>query len=256
MKTELEDFISENKEAFDNRMPDPAVLERIQQQMRTLNQKKEKTVVISMRVLLRVAACLIVMAGAATYWILQKEEPAKTEARVTAERTPQPKNTEEKTTDILVADNKPNVLASQVSTNKTIDEELASRKMLLFAKLNNMESPSQRLTAATQASQLKNTGNDIVDALVKTMNTDPSTNVRLAALEGLSKFYKESYVKKQLIASLKIQKDPMVQIGLIELLTRMKQTIILDELDKIVKDGNTMDAVKDHAYSSMFTLRS
>lgn len=255
MKTELEDFISENKEAFDNRMPDPAVLERIQQQMRTLDIKKEKTIVVSMRVLLRVAACLIVVAGAATYWLMQKEQPTETAVTVIGNKPAQPGATEQSTTVGIVEDKKANEVVYK-TTNNVIDEELASRKQVLFASLNNMESPSQRLTAATQASELKNAGNDIVDALVKTMNNDPSTNVRLAALEGLSKFYRESYVKKQLIASLKTQKDPMVQIGLIELLTRMKQTIILDELDKIVKDDNTMKAVKDHAYSSMFTLRS
>jgi flagellar basal body-associated protein FliL len=255
MKTELEDFISENKEAFDNRMPDPAVLERIQQQMRALDKKKEKTIVVSMRVLLRVAACLIVVAGAATYWLMQKEQPAENTATVTRVKPVQTERVGETAT-VKMEDNKQVSIPAVLGNTNAIDEELASRKQVLFASLNNMESTSQRLTAATQASQLKNAGNDIVDALVKTMNTDPSTNVRLAALEGLSKFYKESYVKKQLIASLKTQKDPMVQIGLIELLTRMKQTIILDELDKIVKDDNTMKAVKDHAYSSMFTLRS
>jgi hypothetical protein len=255
MKTELEDFISENKEAFDNRMPNPAVLERIQQQMRTLDKKKEKTIVVSMRVLLRVAACLIVLAGAATYWFMQKEQPTETTATI---HTINPKQTEpvEETATVKTDDSRQVNSPAVLGNTSAIDAELDSRKQVLFASLNNMESPSQRLTAATQASQLKNAGNDIVDALVKTMNTDPSTNVRLAALEGLSKFYRESYVKKQLIASLKTQKDPMVQIGLIELLTRMKQTIILDELDKIVKDDNTMKAVKDHAYSSMFTLRS
>jgi hypothetical protein len=255
MKTELEDFISENKEAFDNRMPDPAVLERIQQQMRTLDKKKEKTIVVSMRVLLRVAACLIVVAGAATYWLIQKEQPTETVATVNENKKVQPGATEQNATAGIVDNKKATEVVYKANSN-AIDEELASRKQVLFASLNNMESPSQRLTAATQASQLKNTGNDIVDALVKTMNTDPSTNVRLAALEGLSKFYRESYVKKQLIASLKTQKDPMVQIGLIELLTRMKQTAILDELDKIVKDEDALKAVKDHAYSSIFTLRS
>ena len=145
-------------------------------------------------------------------------------------------------------------IASQKNT--AIDESINQRKQVLFAKLNDMGSSSERLSAAAQAYELKNTGNDIVDALVKTMNTDPSTNVRLAALEGLSKFYREAYVKKQLIASLKKQSDPMVQIELIQLLTKMKETTILNELERIVKDGNTMDAVKDHAYSSMFSLRS
>jgi hypothetical protein len=119
-----------------------------------------------------------------------------------------------------------------------------------------MGSPSQRMRAAIQAYEMKDTDKEIVDALVKTMNTDPNTNVRLAALDALAKFHREPYVKKQLLGAMSKQKDPMVQIGLIELLTKMKQTSILKELDKMVKDGNTMEAVKDQAYSSIFTLRS
>jgi HEAT repeat protein len=103
---------------------------------------------------------------------------------------------------------------------------------------------------------MKNEDNDIIDALTKTLNTDPNTNVRLAALDALSEFYRESYVKKKLISALKKQTDPMVQISLIKLLTQMREHSILKELDKMVKDGSTPEAVKDHAYESIFLLRS
>ena len=104
--------------------------------------------------------------------------------------------------------------------------------------------------------KLKNTGNDIVDALVNTLNTDPNANVRLAALDGLTRFYRDDYVRKKLIASLKKQQDPLVQIALIDLLTRMRESGILSELEKIVNDENTQKAVKDCAYSGIIQLRS
>ena len=254
MKTELEDFIHNNREAFDNRMPDHAMLERIQQQMQADGKKKEKAILIPMKVVRWAAACLILLAGGATFWILQRE-PIK-ETTITAK-------TEKHILDTPQAASIPDQQVAVIKNEKiqgqgfqVVDQELSMRKQVLFAKLTNMESPSQRLTAATEAYELKNNSNDIVDALVKTMNSDPSTNVRLAALDALAKFYRESYVKKQLITSLKKQNDPMVQIGLIELLTKMKESSILTELDKIVKDGSTMEAVKDHAYASILTLRS
>src|SRR6478609_7487648 len=132
MKTELEDFISENKEAFDNRMPDPAVLERIQQQMRTLDIKKEKTIVVSMRVLLRVAACLIVIAGAATYWLMQKEQPTETGVTITKNNPLQNEPAEEPPT-AKVDDSKQINITTVSENTRAIDEELASRKQVLFA---------------------------------------------------------------------------------------------------------------------------
>ncbi len=247
MSNDLERFINENKEAFDTKMPNPAVLQRIQDQMQ--GKAKKKAVLIPMQTLRWAAAILVIMAGTTVYFLLQKNTVTEKAAVATVVKpaVPMVKDSEETKEPLATT-------ASQKNT--AIDEAIHQRKQILFAKLNDMGSSSERLSAAAQAYELKNTGNDIVDALVKTMNTDPSTNVRLAALEGLSKFYREAYVKKQLIASLKKQNDPMVQIELIQLLTKMKETAILNELERIVKDGNTMDAVKDHAYASMFSLRS
>lgn len=265
MKSELEDFISSNREAFDTRVPDPAVLERLQQKLQQQQTqisatKKEKAIVIPLKMARWAAAACVVLIGGAIFWITQKETPAvQTELATT--NNPQaiaPGKISAPETTVTVPAEKPAPvrMAAKKDNSQAIDEENSIRKNMLFAKLNNMESPSQRLTAASQLYHLKDGDTDIVDALVKTMNNDPSTNVRLAALDALSRFYREGYVKKKLVASLGKQTDPMVQIGLIELLTKMKERSILKQLDKMVNDGNTMQAVKDQAYTSIFTLRS
>lgn len=270
MKSELEDFISNNREAFDTRMPDPAVLQRIQEAMNAkkealpaIEPKKEKALVIPMRMVKWAAACLILVIGGAIFWMNQKitstGQPAVTAQVETKDAQPKTVAPSAKEQAPLVADEVKNPVAQTASarnSSSAIDAENTAHKTVLFAKLNNMESPSQRVAAAEQVYKMKNTDTDIVDALSNTLNSDPSTNVRLAALDALSKFYREPYVKKKLLSSLQKQKDPMVQIQLIELLTKMKERSILNELDKIVNDGNTMQAVKDQAYSSIFTLRS
>ncbi len=250
MDNELEQFIEKNREAFDTRMPDPAVLAKIQQQLNM--PVKKKGVLVSMQSFRWVAAaCILVVAGVTVLRMMQQTE-IKTipRAAITAEtETPQ-----------SIPGNTPSALHQQaVATKKElpgINEELDMRRKMFFAGLNNMDLPSKRLNAAAQAYQLKNTDKEIVDALVRAMNTDPNTNVRLAALEALSRFHRETYVKKQLVQSLKKQKDPMVQIELIQLLTKMKQSSILDELEKMTEDGGTMDAVKDEAHRSILTLQS
>lgn len=250
--SEFEDFINNNREAFENRVPDPAVLERIHEQMRS--NAKKKGILIPMQMVRWAAACLILLIGGSIFWMMQKKSVTETTATATVI-----KPVEKASPNISIPVPQPsinNTIANKAETHTTVNEALASQRQAIFAKLNDMVSPSQRMTAAAQVLLMKNTDKEIVDALVKTMNNDPNTNVRLAALEALSRFHREPYVKKQLIASMTKQKDPMVQIGLIELLTKMKETTILKELDKMVNDGNTMDAVKDHAYSSIFTLRS
>jgi hypothetical protein len=86
------------------------------------------------------------------------------------------------------------------------------------------------------------------------MDNDPNSNVRLASLDALSKFYREPYVKNKLVKSLEKQKDPVVQIALIELLTTMKEASIVNELQKISNDANSIKAVKDQAYAGIQKL--
>jgi hypothetical protein len=262
MSSELEKFIQQNREAFDDRTPGADVLSRIQERITQTPVKEErpKALVISFRTLRMVAAaCVLVLAGFAIWWVNQDASTA--EAVVASTKTGVEKNN----TTIIPQEDivQPNTVATTTATEKStgeaaqyISKENDQQKQMLFASLGNMESPSTRIAAAMKAYRMQEADKDIVDALVTTMNEDPSTNVRLAALEALSRFHRENYVKKKLIASLKKQKDPMVQIELIQVLTQMKQKSILDDLQKMVQDVNTNEAVKERAYSSILTLGS
>ena len=262
MSSELEKFIQQNREAFDDRIPGEDVLSRIQKRISSVPAQEErpKALVISFRTLrMLAAACVLVLAGFAIWWVNQ--DAATTEVLV-ASKQDQPIN-EKRQTVPQASISEPNTIASlsqQQKTTETAAQQLIKendqQKQLLFASLGNMESPSTRIAAAMKAYRMQEADKDIVDALFTTMNEDPSTNVRLAALEALSRFHRENYVKKKLIASLRKQKDPMVQIELIHVLTEMKQKSILDDLQKMVQDVNTNEAVKERAYSSILTLGS
>ena len=257
MSNELEDFIRDNREAFDSRMPDPSVLDRIHAEM--AGKQKKQSIVISIRTVRWAAACLVVLAGLGAFWIFNK--PATETAVIAKAETPVVKDTPAaaapETGQPAETNHTAIVAESDIRTRKeNIAANRREQKQVLFAGLNDMSSSSERLNAAMKAYQFKDTDKEIVNALVKTMNTDPNTNVRLAALDALSRFHREPYVKQQLVASLSKQKDPMVQIELIQVLTKMKQTTIIKELEKITKDENTIKAVKDQAYSGIYTLGS
>jgi hypothetical protein len=76
MNSEFEKFVHDNREAFENRHPDPAVLQRIQDQMR--DTKKKQGILIPLKTLRWAAACLVLVASAATFWIIQKAPAGKT----------------------------------------------------------------------------------------------------------------------------------------------------------------------------------
>ena len=124
-----------------------------------------------------------------------------------------------------------------------------------FAGLYNIQSAAVRINAVASLSGLKNEDNDVVDALVQLLDNDPNANVRLAAMDGLAQFYREPYVRRKLVASLKKQHDPVVQINLMDLLVRMREKEILPDLKKMVNDEKTHNAVKDFAWSGIMRLQ-
>jgi hypothetical protein len=133
-------------------------------------------------------------------------------------------------------------------------KEVEATKRMMQAMLENQNSASQRLQGVNVAFQMERPDDEVVRALVKAMNEDPNSNVRLAALDALGKFQAEPPVRNALIKSLSTQKDPIVQIALIQLLVRMKERGVVKDLEKIVEDEQNMKAVKDEAYKGILKL--
>ena len=152
-------------------------------------------------------------------------------------------------------------IGNWINNNKQQEKELAELKQqvdenrrVMMAMMENQQSASQRMTGLSVAYQMDKPDDEIVSVLVKTMNEDPNSNVRLAAMDALGKFSKETNVRNALIQSLSTQKDPIVQIALIQLLVKMKETGVVKQLEQMTKDASTMKAVKDEAYSGILKL--
>lgn len=136
-------------------------------------------------------------------------------------------------------------------------KEMEETRRLVLAQMKNDQSASQRMLgvmAAYESVQTDRPDDEIVDALVTTMNTDGNSNVRLAAIEALSKFTGEENVRRALVQSLSVQKDPVVQIALIQLLVQMKEKEAIKSFERIIDDEQSLPAVKDEAHAGIFKL--
>jgi hypothetical protein len=135
-----------------------------------------------------------------------------------------------------------------------IRSEMEATKQMMMAMLDNRQPASQRLVGVSVAYKMEQADDEIVNALVKTMNEDANTNVRLAALEVLSKFQQLPHVRTALIGSLAKQTDPVVQIELIRVMATMKEKEVLKELERITTDDTALPAVKDEAHAGILKL--
>jgi hypothetical protein len=253
MSNELEKYIRDNVEQLDRKQPNPAVLNRVLEEMKAKEQEQPVGAVIPMRLVKWVAACLLVTASGIAIWYFNKPAPSTgfASTEIPEKRAePMPKTEPVEPAAVEVKD-KPVAIPSQVVVRK-----VQLKKAVVLAGINDMQSAASRINAVTSASRMKSNGREVVDALVKVLNNDPNTNVRLAALDGLTRFYKEPHVRQKLVASLKRQQDPLVQIDMIDLLTGMRELSMLSDLEAMVNDENVHGAVKDMAWTSIQQLRT
>lgn len=143
-------------------------------------------------------------------------------------------NDQEESDDLIYANNK-------ITVGKTGSD--------LYARLADSTSASSRLLAILEIERAKHLDEPLLERLAYTLNNDQNTNVRLAALNLMQKYSQESQVVFVLVNSLDKQDDPMVQLGLISFLGKMKNINIENKLELLASSPNTFAAVRDEAYS-------
>ncbi len=137
------------------------------------------------------------------------------------------------------------------SKNKEVQKlnyELAQLKQeVMLAGLRDYSGP-QKIEAVYSVKNSEVVGDQMVNALVFTMNSDKNVNVRLAAINALSEMMdKNENIKKELINSLSIQENPLLQISLIQILSESGVKEAKQKIESISQDENTNQQVRDFA---------
>ncbi|MEK6780350.1 MAG: HEAT repeat domain-containing protein [Bacteroidota bacterium] len=127
------------------------------------------------------------------------------------------------------------------------------REMMVFSLLEK-ESATDRLKAVGLTSEMSQVSQKVTDALFKTMNRDENANVRLAALEALKPYAKQSTVREELVKSIAKQDSPLVQVALAEFMAAIQEKKSVKELQKLLLNENTPKEVRSKINESIKVL--
>jgi hypothetical protein len=170
---------------------------------------KRKTLVIPLWI--RVAAMLILFFG--TYWVGHRVGAGKAE------------------------------MATLQLSNQLHEQ----KQQVMLATLKDYTGP-QKIEAVYNISQSGQASDELINALVYTMNSDKNVNVRLAAINALSEMMdKNERVKTELIRSLRVQENSLLQISLIQVLTESGVKEAKDEIESMTNSEKTDETVKAFA---------
>ncbi|MDN5215610.1 HEAT repeat domain-containing protein [Fulvivirgaceae bacterium BMA12] len=136
----------------------------------------------------------------------------------------------------------------------SLKKEIDATKAVVIRSLEDQSSASQRIMGVNAAFELSEADDEIIAVLVSTMNKDNNINVRLAAIEALYRFSNEPAVKDAFIKALTTEKEPVIQMTLINILVNLKENRAINNMQKIIDDVETIKSVKDEAQLGIFKL--
>lgn len=124
--------------------------------------------------------------------------------------------------------------------NAGLRREVQDMRQMLAVSLLDQRSPTERLRGVNLSYGLDNPNSRTIEALLDTLNNDPSVNVRLAAVDALYLFYDSPQVREGIIQSLTQQDSPFLQVALVDLLVSVQERQALESFKKLIA-ANELD---------------
>jgi HEAT repeat protein len=135
-----------------------------------------------------------------------------------------------------------------------LTQQVESLKEMMMISLLEKESATERLKAVSLTHDLAGPSEKVTTALLRTLNSDPNTNVRLAALDALQGYTSLAEVRAGLVHSITLQKSPLVQVALAELMVAIQEKSSVSALKKVMDQKATPKEVKEKIKKSIDVL--
>lgn len=129
-------------------------------------------------------------------------------------------------------------------------ETVELRQDMMLAMIEN-QSPSKRIQAVNFTEHFVKPDHKILEALIGRMKYDGNVNVRLAAAEALSEFPESILVKDAFIEALSTQKDPSLQIAIIQFLVKIQEKRAIAPMQQLLEHEDTPNFVKEEVNSGI-----
>jgi anti-sigma-K factor RskA len=128
-----------------------------------------------------------------------------------------------------------------------IRTELTNMKQLVVLSMLQQQSAGERLQAVSYSRREDQLDPQVMSALVHTLRYDGSVDVRLAALDALSRHGAQPQVHKGVVDALQEQQSPLVQVALIDLMVEWRDPDAAQRLRNFVQTPNLNPTVRQRA---------
>ncbi|MGW9684838.1 HEAT repeat domain-containing protein [Flagellimonas sp. 2504JD1-5] len=124
------------------------------------------------------------------------------------------------------------------------NESLQLKQTAMLSLMEN-QSASKRIQGVSYIEEFPNPDEAIVIALTNRLLHDENDNVRLNAFEALSKFTASETVKTAFISALETEKNPSIQIAIIQALVSIQEKKAIGPMQKLLEREDTQPFIKN-----------
>jgi hypothetical protein len=128
-----------------------------------------------------------------------------------------------------------------------MEQELRATRQLVVLSMLQQQSASERLQGVSYSESEQQLDPQVSTALLHTLRYDASVDVRLAALDALSKHAAQPQVRRGVLDALQEQQSPLVQVALIDQLLEWKDPDVAKQLRNFEQTPNLNPTVKQRA---------
>jgi anti-sigma factor RsiW len=127
---------------------------------------------------------------------------------------------------------------------EAMQRDLAATRQMVALSMLQQQSASQRLEGVSWSTRLPEPDAQVLGALQHTLQFDNSVDVRLAALDALSRYAGRPEIRSELVDALQTKQSPLVQVALIDLLVDLHDKGAVTQFKKFQQDPKINPSVK------------
>jgi len=134
-------------------------------------------------------------------------------------------------------------------------EELRNMRGMVAMSLLQQQSAVERLRGVNYSVRLDNPDEHVVEALIQTLRSDSSVDVRLAATDALRKYSQRPHVRQAIAEALTLQDSPLVQLALIDTMVEIRERRAAGAFAKLAASTTVDPTVKTRLEKAIEELK-
>ena len=139
---------------------------------------------------------------------------------------------------------------------KEMASELDDMKKMMLYSMIEQPKANDRIKAVNLTKELTTIDDQMIAVLKSTLIEDENINVRISAIETLTKYWENPRARMALVESIQFQSSPLVQSAIADAIVSLREKSAINEIEKLLQKEDINEGVKVKLENTIDHLKS